>query len=311
MSEHGAAGSMPISTACPTPCAPIRCISHALFNRHIDRGRSDEAIAVILRQSRADAALASPNAGRAGGAALRARRCAMATRRPPMSSPPSTGWFRAPPMPISNGSRATSPCATSRIPTSRLTISSGSRRGGTPISLGPGRLLDRARAGSAGRFRSRRHRLCAGAPIPDQLLWPACRRTRRPALRPGAGGGETFPDWRAAPFAIAPLYEGGRAAAGGGRAQSGRTVLDPSGRARIAPGRRQTGRMARDLGPAASAGDVGQDRRPARHHPAAAYYALHPMAEMDLPCRWKWLSPSHAAKANSITAWSAARARWG
>ncbi|MHA7827658.1 MAG: lytic transglycosylase domain-containing protein [Roseovarius sp.] len=258
-------------------------ISHALFNRHIDRGRSDDAIAVILRQSRAEAGLGEPERW-AGWRRYLAR----ARMR---DGDPQTAYALASQHRLVQGASfadlewLSGYLALRYLDDPDLALDHFQRFRGaveTPISLGrAGYWIGRALE-AAGDPEGAAIAYAQGADHQTSFYGLlAAERAGLPA-DPSLAGDETFPDWRAAPFASGALQKAAVLALAAGELNLAERFFTHLADSLDRTGLGQMGAMAQDLGQPHLQVMLGKTAAQRGIVLPGPYYALHPMAEMDL-----------------------------
>jgi len=258
-------------------------ISHALFNRHIDRGRSDDAIAVILRQSRAEAGLGEPERW-AGWRRYLAR----ARMR---DGDPQTAYALASQHRLVQGASfadlewLSGYLALRYLDDPDLALDHFQRFRGaveTPISLGrAGYWIGRALE-AAGDPEGAAIAYAQGADHQTSFYGLlAAERAGLPA-DPTLAGDETFPDWRAAPFASGALHKAAVLALAAGELNLAERFFTHLADSLDRTGLGQMGAMAQDLGQPHLQVMLGKTAAQRGIVLPGPYYALHPMADMDL-----------------------------
>ena len=259
-------------------------VAHALFMRHIDRGRTDAAIKVILDQSRSEAGLGEP--GRWAGWRRYLARAQM------RDGEPQTAYALAARHGLVEGASfadlewLSGYLALTYLDDPALALDHFQRfrrAVDTPISLGrAGYWIGRAQE-ALGDEVAARFAYAQGAEHQTSFYGLLAAEKAGLPADPKLAGDEAFPDWRQAGFTDSLVYKAAVLALASGELNLAERFFTHLADSQDRTGLGQMGAMLDALDQPHLQVMLGKAGARRGLVVEAPYYALHPMAEMDLP----------------------------
>ncbi|MHA7850700.1 lytic transglycosylase domain-containing protein [Roseovarius sp.] len=258
-------------------------LTHALFMRHLDRGESEQAIAVILKQSRAEIGLGEPD--RWSGWRRYLARAQM------RDGNPQTAYALAAQHGLVNGSSyadlewLSGYLAMTYLGDPALALDHFQRfraSVGSPISLGrAGYWIGRAQE-ALGDPEAAQIAYRQGAEHQTSFYGLLAAEKAGVSADPALAGAQDWPDWRQAGFVQTPLYKAAVLALAANELNLAERLFVQLSTTQDRQGLGQMGDMLADLGQPHLQVMLGKAAAQRGLVIEAPYYALHPMTELDL-----------------------------